>query len=409
MLELINNFAGASIGKYRILDENIFVETIREPLVKKDGFTHDYNWHFVFGVSNKSQDSCAVKILINCREAGQVPVKNAYILGQRDIHMDFFPLTGIQAFTDTLKKYFIKLVLEKNETLYISNTYFRSPQMLENIFNELSKNPNCAKIIYGGSLEGRELTAYLYMKENIYNSSKPVFLITSGFHPMEADTFATQAIMEYLNSEKGNELLNYFNFVIIPIVNPDGFYHGFNGCNAKGVNLYWDFRENDKTETPESCCLWQYLIKIRPALYIDFHSYTFQLDRKKASPYIKPIYFYSGKKVKETIRLLNDKLIALHDGAFLTGPLTYAPSTLTYKLTRKFNTITYAKYHLHIAEGKEAFKNKATVIIQTVCDCMLKTGLLTKEDILLEPYGRIRTTFQERTKRNFKKLALVLR
>ncbi len=400
-IEIIENFEGASIGKYHIRGNKVFATLREEPLVKKDGFVHDYNWHFVFGLRNNSKHSKEIEIFINCDKKNNLKYKS-YILGQQNVNSDFYPLTNIEAYTDTFKKYYIKVVLLEKETLYTSNTFFRSLKLLYNIFANFSKNLYCTIEPYGKSFEGRDLLAYVYSDGEILDNYKPTFAITSGFHPMEADTFATEAIMGSLNTDERKRLLKYFNFIIIPIVNPDGFSHGYNGCNVKGINLYWDFKEKDKTNAPEAHYLWRYFLKIQPSVYLDFHSYTFQLHRKKASPYIKPLFFYRGEEIKYLVKLINKELISLHNGHYLSGDLTYAPSTLSYKLTDKFNTITYAKYHLHTRDGKEEFMNKGVKIVKKISQSLITNNFHDKNKLLAYPYGQVRSNIKDIIRRKLR-------
>jgi len=393
-IKVVDNFEGASIGNYHIRDDRIYATLKEEPLVKKDGIVHDYGWHFVFGLKNNSKNSKEIKIFINCDNKNVLKYK-ANILGQQKIDLDFFPLINIEAYTDTYRKYYIKVLLSEMETIYLSNTYFRNLKLLSNTFENLGKEPNCKREIYGKSIEARNLIAFIYPKNIPINNGRPTFLITSGFHPMEADTFATEAIMEYLNTDNGQNLLKYFNFVVIPISNPDGFYYGYNGCNVKGINLYWDFRERDAANAPEAYYLWRFILKIKPSIYIDFHSYTFQMHRKKASPYLKPLYFYKGNEVKNLVNIINKELVSLHNGSSYSGNSTYAPSTLSYKLTDKFNTVTYAKYHLHIMDGKEEFKNKAVNILKLISQGLISKNFFDENKILAYPYGHVRGNIKD--------------
>jgi len=386
-LRVLDDFEGASIGAHSVDGGSIFARLREEPLVRKDGVVHDYNWHFVFGIKNDSEKTQEAEIFINNDEKAKLGFK-AELFWQKDPNFDFHPLTT-DSFTDSFRKYHLKISVPSRETVYLSNTYFRSLRLLNYIYKNLSDSRKCNRIIYGTSVEGRELTAYVYGCEKPSDSDKPSFLITSGFHPMEADTFATEAIMEHMASKDTTDMLRYFNFVIIPMVNPDGFYHGYNGCNAKGINLYWDFRHKDADNAPEAYYLWKYANEIRPCVYIDFHSYTFQLHRKKAAPYLKPIFFYAGSRVRAVVDSISKKLNLLHNETGPSGESTYMPSTLSYKLTDKFNTITYAKYHLHIAEGKEKNKADALNIVEIISGLLIKHGLLTKKDILLFPHGNV--------------------
>ncbi len=174
-IEIIENFEGASIGKYHIRGDKVFATLREEPLVKKDGIVHDYNWHFVFGLRNNSEHSREIEIFINCDSKNNLQYKS-YILGQQNAYLDFYPLTNIEAYTDTFKKYYIKVVLLEKETLYISNTFFRSLKLLYHTFGNLSKNLYCTKEPYGKSFEGRDLLAYVYSDGEILNNYKPTFV-----------------------------------------------------------------------------------------------------------------------------------------------------------------------------------------------------------------------------------------
>ena len=401
-IELINSFEGASIGDHNIINQKIFANLKEEPSVNKDGLIHDYNWHFVFGLKNNSHSPKEIEIFINCDNSNGLDHK-ANILGQHSLDSDFFPLNNIKAFTDTQKKYSMKLTLSKPNTFYLSNTYFRSMSLINAIFGKLSKDQQCKREVYGKSVEGRDLIAYIFSDPENQNN-KPSFVVTSGFHPMEADTFATEAFMKSFASDEGRNLLRHFTYIIIPAVNPDGFVHGYNGCNAKGINLYWDFKQKDKINAPEAYYLWQFLLKVKPSIYVDFHSYTFQLHRKKASPYIKPLFFYSGEEVKNIVESINKELISLHDGYYLSGDLTYTPSALPYKLTNKFNTITYAKYHLHIMDGKEKYMNTAVNVAQKVSQVLISNNFTDKNKILMHPYGQVRGDLKDIIKRKLQVL-----
>jgi len=393
-VEIIHNFEGASLGESQIQANAIFASIHEEPLVKKDGILHDYNWHFVFGVKNNSNTEKQIKIFINCKSKEQLDTR-ANILGTHKLDSEFHPLDNIDAYTDTYKKYAIEISLSGKETCYLSNTYFRNLNLIKKRIESLDTQNSFIKENYGKSLEGRELEAYLFAEKDISQNQKPNIVVTSGFHPMEGDTLATEALMEFLGTEEGTDLLNRFNFIIIPVVNPDGFAHGFNGCNAKGINLYWDFREKDKKNAPEAFYLWAFLNKIPPSVYIDFHAYTFQLHRKKASSYIKPTYLYRGTEVRDVVEFINRELISYHDGHFMEGPLTFTPSALPYKLTDKFNTLTYAKYHLHIKDGKDALKKSAVDIVKKITYNLISHDFCDQGKILSVPYGNVRGNIRD--------------
>jgi len=206
-------------------------------------------------------------------------------------------------------------------------------------------------------------------------------------------------VFEIITDFEGASVLRNLNVIIIPMANPDGLAHGFNGCNAKGINLYWDFREDDKLNTPESYYLWEYIKKIKPSIYIDFHAYTFQQHRKKDCPYMKPLYFYDGNNVKRALALIGERLTKLHDGNYGKGTLEFAPSTLSYKITKHYNTMTLAKYHLHMSDGKDLYMKKAVDIIKIVAETCRECDLISAEAILRRPHGSVKHGIYDLLKR----------
>lgn len=395
-IRVLTEFPGASLGDVK-QEENVIFATLREePLVKKDGTIHDYNWHFVFGLENASDDPQECEVYINVAKKERELLQNTAHIYSSESFSDDFSMSSFEALTDTFRKYFIKVHLEAKQTLYLSNTYPRNLEFLYTVFTNTSQLAPAKMRSIGKSVEGRDLIAYEYSSDAIAieHSSKPLVFITSGFHPMEADTFASQALMEYLAGD-GRELLREFNFVFVPVVNPDGFYYGFNGCNAKGVNLYWDFRRNDQKNAPETYYLWKYVKTIKPCVYIDFHAYTFQLRRKLACPYLKPLLFYRGRKVKKLVDQINRSLVPLHEGRYAKGAMTYTPSALAFHITQEFNTITYAKYHLHTMEGKAVLASTAKDIVCTICEELQRRKITDRSMILLRPYGKVPPSFNE--------------
>ena len=56
-----------------------------------------------------------------------------------------------------------------------------------------------------------------------------------------------------------------------------------------------------------------YFLEIKPTLYVDFHAYVTQFN-KKMGPYVKPVELYSGENVKEIVRRMNAFLIEMAGG-----------------------------------------------------------------------------------------------
>jgi len=127
----------------------------------------------------------------------------------------------------------------------------------------------------------------------------------------------------------------------------------------------------------------------RPILYFDFHAYTFQW-RKHASPYCKPLSRYRDDRVRKVVQKINERILAqVSAGKSLTGFATFAPTTLGEKLTRKFNTITYAKYHIHLKDGEDECRDHAVRAVTTACSVLIEENMADNAAVLTAPFGKI--------------------
>jgi hypothetical protein len=206
-------------------------------------------------------------------------------------------------------------------------------------------------------------------------------VITTGIHPPEGDTFAAEALVDHLGSDQGRPCLEHMNVVLIPIVNPDGFVHGINGSNVNGINLYWEFRYKWETRAPEAYHLWQYLLSLKPAFYLDFHAYVTQ-KHKHMRPYLKPTWLYHGEGVRRVVKAMDRFLMRYCEGRFVGGYTTYGKTTLAYLLTRELNTVTYTKFHFHLAEGVPAVRRHAVAIFDALCETLREEGVTRSGQIV---------------------------
>lgn len=383
MIRIINDFAGASVGECRVQEGRVLVSLRRDPHTKADYISHDYNYHFIFGLHNQSSGEESPSVLVECQDESGLS-QQGMIYCSRSLEQEF-ELADFPCLHDSYIRYCLKPVLAPGETLYLANTYFRPPQTIIEGFEDLARAGGAKARVYGKSLEGRDLKAYHYEDQAPENA--PLVLISSGFHPPEPDTLASAAIMEYLASEAGQELRRQFRFVIAPLVNPDGFFLGTQGHNAAGINIYWLFAKDDPKNAPEAAALWELACANPPSLYFDFHAYTFQGARKHASPYIKPLIFYRGDEVKQAAAAINRNLLAYTGGKAMEGFATYAPSTLGAMLTQRFNTITYAKYHVHLADGVQACRKHGLEVVKIACQTLQDLGVRDQARILTRPQG----------------------
>ncbi len=385
-LEVLTNFEGAMIGAVRINQEAIFLSIPFDPPVKRDWLEHDYRLHFCFGIRNRSADTKVVRVHVNEGDRATLTKSMPPLYISKTPTGPYKKFICREGASDNFKKYDFELALSAHETVYVSNTIPRSLEGLEKIFSDLAKSGAVEEIIFGSTLDNHDLIAYHYFSTG---KNRPVVLITSGMHPPEPDTFATQAIMTFLGSEESQTLRDVFDFIIVPIVNPDGYSRATQAGNAAGVNIYWDFRYRDRSSCPEAYFLYKHAIRHMPVVYMDFHSYTFQ-RQKTSGPYCKPVIRYRGLETRRLVERINHAFSKqMPSQKLMQGYVTYTPSTLGEILTRHLNTVSYAKYHIHLQDGEAECKKVAVDALLIILESLVGAGMTSSRDLLVRPHGAV--------------------
>lgn len=385
ILKIISCFEGARLGSAVVDGNTISIKLLYDEPVVADWKRHDYRLHFTFGIENTGKIDQDVRVRVSAGNRDELAYPSP-LLYLSNMPQEGYQKVDVVGASDEFNKYDFDIKIPAMKTVFIANCLPRMLPVLEPLLEGIGKETNAQRIVFGQSIEGRELVAYQYMRDG---ENRPLVLVTSGIHPPEPDTLATQALMEFLGKEESRYLRDVFDFVIIPVMNPDGYAHGSQAGNAAGINFYWDFRYRDEARCPEAKALYDFAMVLKPVLYFDFHAYTFQ-SRKHASPYCKPVRRYRGEKVRQAISKSYDRVKSdVSSGKAVYGFGTYAPSTFGEILTRKLNTIGYAKYHIHLQDGVDESKNHAVAAVRTVCGVLLEQKLTRPQDILKFPYGEV--------------------
>ena len=384
-LEVLRDFPGRSIGQWRWDGPTLYAELEREPLVHADGDTHDYSLHFVMGLRNTGDSVVLAKATVSRDEGNELSHSNGRIYASDRPDQEFVLATEA-ALTDHQGSIEWTVEMGPGETRYWSNTMWRPLSVVTNLFGRLADEAGLTAEVLGESIQGRPIVAY-YDLIAARDQTRPTVLITSGLHPVEADTIGTEAILEWL-IEDGRWALGRFNIVLVPVANPDSFVETRNGCNAAGVNFFWDFRADDPKLCPEAFHLWRFIKRMPPVVYIDFHSYSVQGSRKLPGPYRKPELLHWDRATRE---LASDMFQSLNEIPGTRPQSLFAPSTLAYRITREMNTITIAKYHLHQDQGKAQMKRMSVNVVERLLN-ILKESRVSGTSILAKPYGPIART-----------------
>ena len=340
----------------------------REKMTRADWTTHDYNVHFLLGIENDGAEPANVEACIECEDFDSVPDRKPMLYAATSIDGPWTP-APFEARTDGKTRYAFRARLDAGSQLHIANTLPRPLENTINSFRDIASRAGLIVTEYGRSLEGRPLLA----AEAGSPDGTPV-LVSSGFHPPEPDTLATLAILNWLASEEAAAARKEFRIVVIPVANPDGYARGTQGSNAADINMYWHFARELPDRCPEATALWQLAANLRPRGYIDFHCYTLQLD-KKPGPYLRPIRYYRDPAIRTAVERLYSGFVQGPNLERVTTFPAFAPHTLGSMLSAEYQTVTLAKYHLHLKDGVEETERHGVQVLQRMLDALLESRI----------------------------------
>ncbi len=331
-----------------------------------------YDYYFCVRLSNVSCDSRAVTL--DAMRPGYTNRKTRWHLSSLPVFVSedlgtWYVLDQVEA-SENHEEYRVTVPLKPGQTLYLCNSLpYPSGRMSAWLKGMQGNHPDRARLSsIGRSAHGREILLFSITDPTVDDSVKDRVLVTSGFHPAEPDWLATTAIIELLLSDErwSRDVLQGFILDVIVQVNPDGTELGTNGCNAQGINMYWDFRSHQPQTSPEATHLWNWIGAHPPHIYIDFHCYVYQLQ-KDFRPYIRPLSDYV-RSARPVAHAIDRRLIELCNGRFVQGPITNIPTTLAAQITDAFGTITYTKFHLHLNHGVVACRQLGVEVFKIVAE-----------------------------------------
>lgn len=86
--------------------------------------------------------------------------------------------------------------------------------------------------------------------------AKRSVVLTARVHPGESNSsFVIKGAVQYLLSEKANQLRENFVFFIVPMINVDGVIFGNYRCSLSGIDLNRAYKNPDTQIFPEIAAL----------------------------------------------------------------------------------------------------------------------------------------------------------
>ena len=354
---------GAGIDLQFLNKKSIRLYTPSDPVTSN--YTKGYDYYFHVAIKNNSENSLGVtlEILRPDTKVDQLdwsPSKAPILCS--DDNREWYLLPNVQAANEHRDyKCFIEIAM--GQTIQVSNNTPIHPSTVEKKLNSIQKsNDDKTKYIeIGRSVNG--LPILLLEIDESPKIEKDRFLIWSGIHPSEPDTVAAFWVIEWLlsNDPIALKARRDFIFEVIPMINPDGFIIGTSGCNANGVNIFWDFKKNHLKESPESTSLWSWIQKRTPNVAIDLHAYIYQVYKKRR-PYIGKVGAYP-RNFRKAAWDLHSAIMTLSNGEVINGKTAENETSLAPHLINNFGTLTLPGYHFHLADGPELSKK---FIIETI-------------------------------------------
>lgn len=351
----------------------------------------EYSWFYLLCLRGKPGEKISIEINLTPDKPNNLALKNGLVFHSPD-GWRWQKLAG-NALTDLsgLKQKYT-FTFTSTHPVYISNTILYNYKKYQLWLNEfLSGNRHiCALKNIGKSFLGNNLQIISF---NQAKKPRGRILVTTGCHPAEPDLLASMKILEYLKSNPAKTLREQYIIDIMPMQNPDGYVLP-NCLTANGINLYWNFRPRDKANCPEASHLWQYIKKHPPILYLDFHAYVHQSNRVPC-PYLQSPAVYRGALPKKTAKRIDRFLIKASNRYFRLGSLTMWPNALSTRITRRFNTLAFTKYHLQIHEGLDKSRARALNIFKGATNIILFNSI-DQQSILTQPHGLAKPDYTDR-------------
>ncbi|KAJ8723822.1 hypothetical protein PYW07_007802 [Mythimna separata] len=113
---------------------------------------------------------------------------------------------------------------------FVWNTYYRHDEINDYLDHLAAKNPDLVTVINAGlSYEGRQIKYVRISTTRFENTMKPVIVLDAMTHAREwvTTSVALYIIDQLVNQGQNSVLVNEIDWLIIPVVNPDGYEYSF--------------------------------------------------------------------------------------------------------------------------------------------------------------------------------------
>mmetsp|Transcript_99000 Transcript_99000/g.280392 ORF Transcript_99000/g.280392 Transcript_99000/m.280392 type:complete len:1133 (-) Transcript_99000:326-3724(-) len=180
----------------------------------------------------------------------------------------------------------------KDDTVFFAYHYPYTYTYLQEFLAELQANPYTARFLQRGMLcktiAGLECDVLDIVEPGDDAEQRPLAVVTARVHPGESNSsWMAQGFLRFLCSSapQARLLRQLCNWVVVPMLNPDGVIHGNYRCGLAGADLNRTFLSPHQRLHPTVWHLKERLRGNRVDLYLDFHGHSKH----------EGVFFYGGR------------------------------------------------------------------------------------------------------------------
>jgi Zinc carboxypeptidase len=260
------NFDGGNPKEKDRIVQNSANEIIVYPFSEDDD--PNYKFRLDLKIQNPTQSAKNISLTVDWQTERYMEYRD-YIFLKNPLKEEWSFIPGRVAGTKSL----IELSLKPGESylcLHPSYSYEDYLRFIESV----QETEVLKKYFLGDSREGRKIWAIKI--SDPLAPAKENMVVVARVHPYETSgSYCAEGIVESYRHPLAQEMevLKKYNIYLIPMISPDGVYHGFGKLTSwQGVDLSKNMDGNDP-----SCVLLKNLIDaLKPAVYMEFHNWMFK-------------------------------------------------------------------------------------------------------------------------------------
>ena len=345
-IRISSDFERGSIGSLKEVSKNVFCGQTMH-WIKKDQIGNQYYWFYfrMNGVPNET-----INIHLENLE-GTYRGNPALMFTDDTQPVISYDRKNWERITDVsydkIARRFSFRFTPKESTVWLAYAYPYTLSHLEALIDSIGDNPGVETEVIGKSVEGRDINLITITNNQPNKGQKKVIVITALQHPGEdcGGYFMEGLIRELLSGKPETENIKArFIFKLVPVVNPDGLFHGVSRYNwaMEDLNTDWDVAVSDTLNMPiipevvavkEWANIWlKQGNKIN--MFLDVHSNS---QKNKGNGLINP-----ESNLESFVKLLNNNWAIGSYGKSLKGSATsffynyYGIPAGTFEITQAF-------------------------------------------------------------------------